>query len=103
MSASDRDFWNDRFGSDSQRFFHGTKADLKPGDLIEPGRRPNFGKRERTTWVYLSSQSTTDEVPVGAAAGRTGEALPQGGQDATRAAIVRNHLVARLWLDELSQ
>ena len=21
----------------SQRFYHGTKADLKPGDLIEPG------------------------------------------------------------------
>ena len=30
----------------SQRFYHGTKADLKPGDLIEPGHRPNFGKQE---------------------------------------------------------
>jgi hypothetical protein len=23
--------------SNSQRFYHGTKVDLKPGDLIEPG------------------------------------------------------------------
>ena len=22
---------------DTQRFYHGTKTDLKPGDLIEPG------------------------------------------------------------------
>lgn len=39
----------------SERFYHGTKADLKPGDLIKPGHRPNFGDREReTTWVYLT-------------------------------------------------
>jgi rifampin ADP-ribosylating transferase len=39
----------------SQRFYHGTKADLKPGDLIKPGHRPNFGNVERkTTWVYLT-------------------------------------------------
>ena len=38
----------------SERFYHGTKADLKPGDLIEPGNRPNFGNLGRkTTWVYL--------------------------------------------------
>lgn len=37
------------------RFYHGTKADLAPGDLIQPGHRPNFGDRERTTpWVYLT-------------------------------------------------
>ncbi len=39
----------------SQRFYLGTKADLKPGDLIEPGRPPNFGKRDRTAiYVYLT-------------------------------------------------
>ena len=38
-----------------ERFYHGTKTDLKPGDLIEPGHRPNFGKPQRkTTWVYLT-------------------------------------------------
>ena len=40
----------------SQRFYHGTKADLKPGDLIEPCHPPDFGKRDRTTsYVYLTS------------------------------------------------
>ena len=39
----------------AQRFYHGTKADLKPGDLIKPGHPPNFGKRDRTTtYVYLT-------------------------------------------------
>lgn len=36
----------------SQRFYHGTRADLKPGDLIEPGHHPDVGERERmTTYV----------------------------------------------------
>lgn len=49
----------------SQQFFHGTKADLKPGDLIEPGRPPNFGRRERTTtYVYLTA--TLDAATWGA-------------------------------------
>ena len=43
------------------RFFHGTKADLKPGDLIGVGQRPNFGKLDRTTtYVYLTG--TLDAV-----------------------------------------
>jgi rifampin ADP-ribosylating transferase len=38
-----------------ERFYHGTKADLKPGDLIAPGHSPNFGKLDRiTTYVYLT-------------------------------------------------
>ncbi len=36
-------------------FYHGTKADLKPGDLIAPGYRSNYGTTERTSpWVYMS-------------------------------------------------
>ena len=31
----------------SQRFYHGTKADLKPGALIEPGYDSNYGKRKK--------------------------------------------------------
>jgi rifampin ADP-ribosylating transferase len=35
--------------------YHGTRADLKPGDLIKPGQPPNFGNRARiTTYVYLT-------------------------------------------------
>jgi rifampin ADP-ribosylating transferase len=39
----------------SQRFYHGTRADLKPGDLIEPGYRSNFGTRKKAGYVYLTS------------------------------------------------
>lgn len=45
--------------------YHGTRADLKPGDLIKPGRAPNFGNRERTTtYVYLTR--TLDAATWGA-------------------------------------
>jgi rifampin ADP-ribosylating transferase len=38
-----------------QRFYHGTKTDLRRGDLIEPGHSPNFGKQDRVTnYVYLT-------------------------------------------------
>ncbi len=37
------------------RLYHGTRTDLEPGDLIEPGHTPNFGKQDRTTtYVYLT-------------------------------------------------
>lgn len=37
-------------------FYHGTKADLKPGDLITPGYRSNYDHGERTiAWVYMSA------------------------------------------------
>lgn len=39
----------------SQRFYHGTKADLKPGDLIVPGYYSNYGKRKKAVYVYLSA------------------------------------------------
>lgn len=48
-----------------QRFYHGTKLELQPGDLIEPGRPPNFGKLDRkTTHVYLTA--TMDAAVWGA-------------------------------------
>ena len=52
-------------GTGVGRFFHGTKAALDPGDLIEPGRAPNFGDLDRTTtWVYLTG--TLDAAVWGA-------------------------------------
>ena len=45
--------------------YHGTRADLKPGDLIKPGQTPNFGDRDRTTtYVYLTR--TLDAATWGA-------------------------------------
>ena len=48
----------------SQRFYHGTKADLKEGDLIEPGYNSNYGKRKKTAVVYLTA--TLDAATWGA-------------------------------------
>jgi rifampin ADP-ribosylating transferase len=39
----------------SQRFYHGTKANLKLGDLIEPGYNSNYGKGKKAAYVYLTA------------------------------------------------
>lgn len=49
---------------DSPRFYHGTKADLKPGDLIAPGYRSNYGARKQAAFVYLTA--TLDAATWGA-------------------------------------
>lgn len=47
------------------RFYHGTRADLKVGDLIAPGHAPNFGDKLRSTkHVYLTR--TLDAATWGA-------------------------------------
>jgi hypothetical protein len=38
----------------SQSFFHGTRADLKPGDLIAVGHKSNFTDAEPLSWVYFA-------------------------------------------------
>ncbi len=48
----------------SQQLYHGTKADLKPGDLIEPGYNSNYGKRKQAAYVYLTA--TLDAATWGA-------------------------------------
>ena len=35
-------------------FFHGTKANLKNGDLIQPGYTSNYGQRATAAYVYLT-------------------------------------------------
>lgn len=47
-----------------ETLYHGTKADLDIGDLIEPGRPSNFGKRKEAVFVYLSA--TLDAATWGA-------------------------------------
>jgi hypothetical protein len=39
----------------TQPLYHGTKADLKLGQLIEPGYNSNYGKRNQAAYVYLSA------------------------------------------------
>jgi hypothetical protein len=48
----------------SAYLYHGTKADLKPGDLIEPGHPSNYGKRKKAAYVYLTA--TLDAATWGA-------------------------------------
>ena len=67
---------------DLQTYYHGTKADLKAGDLIEPGYASNYGKRKQAAFVYLTA--TLDaatwgaELAVGAGRGRIYIVEPTG-------------------------
>lgn len=47
-----------------QPFYHGTKADLKEGDLIGPGYASNYGERKKAAFVYLTA--TLDAATWGA-------------------------------------
>lgn len=49
---------------DTPTFYHGTKADLKQGDLIEPGFNSNYGQGNKAKYVYLSA--TLDAATWGA-------------------------------------
>ncbi|MGO1071220.1 NAD(+)--rifampin ADP-ribosyltransferase [Lysobacter sp. CA199] len=68
--------------TDPQTYYHGTKADLKAGDLIEPGFVSNYGKRKQAAFVYLSA--TLDaavwgaELAVGDGPGRIYVVEPTG-------------------------
>ena len=37
----------------SQTFYHGTKANLKTGDLIKIGFNSNYGKGKKAKYIYL--------------------------------------------------
>ncbi|CAN5229892.1 NAD(+)--rifampin ADP-ribosyltransferase [soil metagenome] len=36
-------------------YYHGTKADLNPGELISPGFNSNYGKRKQAKYIYLTA------------------------------------------------
>ena len=38
-----------------QTYFHGTKADLKIGDLITVGNNSNFGQRKNAKYIFLTA------------------------------------------------
>jgi hypothetical protein len=39
----------------AETFYHGTKANLQQGDLIEAGFRSNYGQRKQATYVYFTA------------------------------------------------
>lgn len=55
-------------------FFHGTKVDLKQGELIKPGHSSNYGQRAKAGYVYLSGTLNAAiwgaELAVGEGRGR---------------------------------
>lgn len=42
-------------GIKTEALYHGTKADLKPGDLIVPGFNSNYGRRNKAKYIYLTA------------------------------------------------
>lgn len=67
---------------DGQTYYHGTKADLKAGEMIAPGYASNYGNRKQATFVYLTA--TLDaaiwgaELAVGEGRGRIYIVAPTG-------------------------
>src|SRR3954471_7245274 len=67
---------------ESGRLFHGTKADLRVGDLLEPGRRSNYREGRTANHVYITA--TLDaatwgaELAVGVGRGRIYVVEPMG-------------------------
>jgi len=39
----------------AQSYFHGTRANLRPGETIVVGRSSNFAKDRSLSWVYFSA------------------------------------------------
>ncbi|WP_257169105.1 NAD(+)--rifampin ADP-ribosyltransferase [Bradyrhizobium sp. SRS-191] len=39
----------------AQSYFHGTRADLRPGDMIAVGYRSNFTEAKPLSWVYFTA------------------------------------------------
>jgi Rifampin ADP-ribosyl transferase len=68
--------------SDPGPFFHGTKADLAVGDLIEAGRSSNFGRGATANFVYLAGTLDASvwgaELALGEAPGRIYLVEPTG-------------------------
>jgi rifampin ADP-ribosylating transferase len=64
-----------------QSYFHGTKADLRVGDLVLPGNNANYGER-KAKFVYATSNLNVAiwgaELAIGDAPGRIYVVEPLG-------------------------
>ena len=66
----------------TEKFYHGTKAFLKQGNLIEPGFNSNYGQRNKAKYIYLTA--TLDaaiwgaELSLGEGVGRIYMVEPTG-------------------------
>lgn len=67
---------------DAGPFFHGTKAEVEPGDLLRPGRTSNFGSRRVANFVYMTATMDAAiwgaELALGEGVGRIYRVEPTG-------------------------
>lgn len=63
-------------------YFHGTKADLRQGDLISPGYKSNYGQQKQAKFIYLTATMDAAiwgaELALGTGAGRIYIVEPTG-------------------------
>lgn len=66
----------------SEKYFHGTKANLKQGDLIEPGFNSNYGQRNKAKYIYFTATMDAAiwgaELALGDGIGRIYQVEPTG-------------------------
>ncbi len=41
---------------DQEIYYHGTRADLKAGDLLAPGYRSHYGSNKANPWIYFAAR-----------------------------------------------
>jgi len=67
---------------DAGPFFHGTKAELHPGELLRAGRASNFGDNDAANFVYMTATMDAAiwgaELAVGGGPGRIYRVEPTG-------------------------
>ena len=72
----------DDIALDAGPFYHGTKADLKRGDLLRPGNNSNYGERKKANYVYMTATMDAAiwgaELAVGDEPGRIYRVEPTG-------------------------
>jgi hypothetical protein len=69
------------YDTTTRRFYHGTKADLKAGDLLEPRYSSNYTDR-KSPWIYFSetlhAATWGAELAKGEGPGRIYQVEPTG-------------------------
>lgn len=72
----------DNIALDAGPFYHGTKADLKKGELLQPGYNSNYGERKKANYVYMTATMDAAiwgaELAVGDEPGRVYLVEPTG-------------------------
>jgi Rifampin ADP-ribosyl transferase len=69
------------FDTNTRRFYHGTRADLKAGDLLQGGYSSNYTER-KSPWIYFSetlhAATWGAQLAKGEGPGRIYEVEPTG-------------------------